>query len=426
MEKPDLVIRKAKLTDKGKLQDIAIKEGLITRIADSISDFAANGIDAHGRLAVPPFVDPHVHLDAVLTVGTPRYNLSGTLLEGIQIWGEKKADLTAEDVKKRAVEAIKWEVVQGTLHIRTHVDVCDPGLTALHAMVEVKDEVKEFVDLQIVAFPQDGILRYPGGADLLEKALVAGADVVGGIPHHERTREDGLKSLDIVFELAQKYTKDIDVHTDETDDAHSRFAEYIAAKTIKEGFDGSVAAGHTTAMHSYNNPYAFKLIGLLKEAGISVITNPLDNIALQGRFDTYPKRRGLTRVKELLEAGVNVGIGHDSIMDPWYPLGKGSMLEAAFMCLNVAHMTGYEEMKQIFKALTYNSARILRVENYGIEEGNPANLVILNANSEINALRLGAEALYVLKNGKVVAKTDPAKRYFRDEEVRLEVPGIYE
>ncbi len=426
MENPDLVIRNAKFPDQEKLQDVAIKEGMFTRIAVNIPEVAENEIDAHGMLAIPPFVDPHVHLDAVLTVGSPRYNLSGTLIEGIQIWGEKKADLTAEDVKKRALEAIKWEVVQGTLHIRTHVDICDPGLTALHAMVKVKEEVKEFVDLQIVAFPQDGILRYPGGADLLEKALVAGADVVGGIPHHERTRDEGMESLDIVFELAQKYNKDIDVHTDETDDDHSRFAEYLAAKTIKERFGGSVSAGHTTAMHSYNNPYAFKLIGLLKEAGINVITNPLDNIALQGRFDTYPKRRGLTRVKELLEAGVNVGIGHDSIMDPWYPMGKGSMLEAAFMCLNVAHMTGYEEMKQIFKALTYNSARILRVEGYGIEEGNPANLVILNANSEINALRLGAEALYVLKDGKVVARTEPARRRFFDEEVRFEVPGIYE
>ena len=426
MENPDLVIRNAKFPDQEKLQDVAIKEGMFTRIAVNIPEVAENEIDAHGMLAIPPFVDPHVHLDAVLTVGSPRYNLSGTLIEGIQIWGEKKADLTAEDVKKRALEAIKWEVVQGTLHIRTHVDICDPGLTALHAMVKVKEEVKEFVDLQIVAFPQDGILRYPGGADLLEKALVAGADVVGGIPHHERTRDEGMESLDIVFGLAQKYNKDIDVHTDETDDDHSRFAEYLAAKTIKERFGGSVAAGHTTAMHSYNNPYAFKLIGLLKEAGINVITNPLDNIALQGRFDTYPKRRGLTRVKELLEAGVNVGIGHDSIMDPWYPMGKGSMLEAAFMCLNVAHMTGYEEMKQIFKALTYNSARILRVEGYGIEEGNPANLVILNANSEINALRLGAEALYVLKDGKVVARTEPARRHFFDEEVRFEVPGIYE
>lgn len=426
MENPDLVIRNAKLPDQEKLQDIAIKEGIITGIAFNFPEVAENEIDAHGMLATPPFVDPHVHLDAVLTVGSPRYNLSGTLIEGIQIWGEKKADLTAADVRERALEAIKWEVVQGTLHIRTHVDICDPGLTALHAIIKLKAEIKEFVDLQIVAFPQDGIIRYPGGADLLEKALVAGADVVGGIPHHERTRDEGLESLDIIFELAQKYNKAIDVHTDETDDDHSRFAEYLAAKKIKEGFEGSVAAGHTTAMHSYNNPYAFKLIELLKEAGIHIITNPLDNIALQGRFDTYPKRRGLTRVKELMKTGVNVGIGHDSIMDPWYPMGKGSMLEAAFMCLNVAQMTGYEEMKQIFKALTYNSARILDLKGYGIEEGNPANLVILNANSEINALRLGAEALYVLKKGKVIARTEPARRYFLQEEISFEVPGVYE
>ncbi len=426
MKNPDLVIRKAKLPGQANLQDIVVKDGRITSVSDRAAEKGKNEIDAGGRLVSPPFVDPHVHLDAVLTVGSPRYNLSGTLIEGIRIWGERKDELTTADVKKRAAEAIRWEVVQGTQYIRTHVDICDPDLTALHALVELKKEVEDIVELQIVAFPQDGIIRYPGGAVLLEKALAAGADVVGGIPHHERTREDGLESLDIVFKLAGEYNKDIDVHTDETDDDHSRFAEYLAAKTIKEGFKGSVAASHTTAMHSYNNPYAFKLIGLLKEAGINVITNPLDNIALQGRFDTYPKRRGLTRVKELLAAGVNVAIGHDSIMDPWYPLGRGSMLEAAFMCLNVTHMTGYEEMEQIFDALTYNPARIFRLEGYGIEAGNPANMIILNAGSKINALRQGAEALYVIKEGRVVARTEPARRYCREEEVRLEVPGIYE
>ncbi len=426
MQKPDLIIRNARLPGSSDSKDIAISRGKIIEIAANISASAEQEIEARDRLASPPFVDPHLHLDAALTVGSPRYNLSGTLLEGIRIWGEKKQDLTVEDVMHRAREAVKWEVVQGTQYIRTHADICDPELIALRGLIEVREAVKDYATVQIVAFPQDGIIRFPRGAELLQKALETGADVVGGIPHHERTREEGLESLDIVFDLAKKYNKDIDVHIDETDDDHSRFAEYLAAKTIKENFKGSVAAGHTTAMHSYNNPYAFKVIGLLKEAGISVITNPLDNIALQGRFDTYPKRRGLTRVKELLEAGVNVGIGHDSILDPWYPLGKGSMLEAAFMCLNVTHMTGYEEMKQIFRAITYNSAKILRIDGYGIEVGNPANLVILNASSEINALRLGAEALYVIRDGRIVARTEPAKRYCGDEEIKLEVPGIYE
>lgn len=425
METIDILIKRARTLGSDSLQDIAIKNTKIVMVSKSIVINAKEVIDAQGCLVTPPFVDPHLHLDAALTSGSPRYNSSGTLREGIDIWNDRKKQLTIKDVKKRAMEAIKWEVVQGTTYIRTHVDICDHTLTALKALLEIKEEVKNFADIQIVAFPQEGILRFQNGEKLLNDAVKLGADVIGAIPHHEWTRDDGIKSIDIVFDIAANYGKDIDIHTDETDDDHSRFIEHIAAKSIRSGFTGSVAASHTTAMHSYNNPYASKIIELVKEAGVHIIVNPLDNIALQGRFDTYPKRRGLTRVKELLEAGVNVGIGHDSIMDPWYPLGKGNMLEAGFMCLNVAHMTGYEEMQKIFHALTYNSARILRVEEYGINQGNIANLIILNANSEINALRLSAEALYVIKNGKVVAKTIPAKRYLSESEVRFSIPGMY-
>ncbi len=420
----DLIVRNAKLRD-GKVVDIGIKNGVIEKIG-KVDEKGEIEIDASGKLVSPPFVDPHVHLDAVLTVGDPRYNMSGTLWEGIEIWSERKKKLSHEDVKKRAKEAIRWAAAQGVLKIRTHVDVCDPDLVALKAMLEVKEEVKDIVDLQIVAFPQEGIVSFPDGEKLMRKALELGADVVGGIPHYEFSREDGIESIDIIFSLAKEFDKDIDVHIDETDDDQSRFLEYLASKTIKEKYQGRVTASHTTAMHSYNNAYAFKLFGVLKKAKINIIANPLDNIALQGRFDNYPKRRGMTRVKELLEAGINVGLGHDSVMDPWYPLGRYNMLQVAFVALNVAHMTGYEEMKRIFDAITYNSAKLMRMDDYGLEEGKKADLIVLNAKSDIDAIRLMADVLYVIRNGKVIARNTPASYELNGEKVTFEVPGIYE
>ncbi len=419
----DLIVRNAKVN--GKLTDIGVKDGKIVKIG-KIDEKGEVEIDANGRLASPPFVDPHVHLDAVLTVGDPRYNMSGTLWEGIEIWSERKKKLSKEDVKERAKEAIRWAVAQGILAIRTHVDVCDPSLVALEAMLEVKEEVKDLVDLQIVAFPQEGIVSFPNGENLMRRALEMGADVVGGIPHYEFSREDGIKSIDIILSLAKEFDRDIDVHIDETDDDQSRFLEYLASKTIKEGYQGRVTASHTTAMHSYNNAYAYKLFGVLKKAKMNIIANPLDNIALQGRFDNYPIRRGMTRVKELLKSGINVGFGHDSVMDPWYPLGRYNMLQVAFVGLNLGHMTGYEEIKMAFDAVTKNSAKLMRLDWYGLEEGKDASFVILNAKSEIDAIRLMSEALYVIKNGKVVAKTKPAEYEVNGKKVRMEVKGVYE
>ncbi len=420
----DLIVKNAKLRS-GKVVDIGVKNGKIVKIGKIDGD-AKVVIDAKGKLTTPPFVDPHVHLDAVLTVGTPRYNMSGTLWEGIEIWSERKKELTYEDVKKRAKEAVRWAVAQGVLKIRTHVDVCDPQLTALHALLEVKEEMKDLVDIQIVAFPQEGILSYPDGEKLMRKALEMGADVVGGIPHYEFCREYGIRSIDVVFNLAKEFDKDIDVHIDETDDDQSRFVEYLAAKTIEEGYQGRVTASHTTAMHSYNNAYAFKLFSVLKKARINIIANPLDNTALQGRFDNYPIRRGMTRVKELLSSGINVGLGHDSVMDPWYPLGRYNMLQVAFLALNVGHMTGYEEMKRVYDAITVNSAKIMRLEGYGLEEGRDADFVILNAKSDIDAIRMMADVLFVVKSGKVVAENKPPVYKIKGEYVDFDVPGIYE
>ncbi|TMB85917.1 MAG: cytosine deaminase, partial [Chloroflexi bacterium] len=313
----DLIIRHARLHRHDGFVDIAVKDGRYAKIAGELSSHRAQKeIDAAGRLVVPPFIDAHVHLDAVLTVGQPHYNATGTLLEGIQIWSERKRSLTREDVKKRALEEIRWEVAQGTLYIRSHVDVCDPNLTALRALIEVREEVHDICELQLVAFPQDGILSFPDGRELMRQAMELGCDLVGGIPHYEWTRDMGVEDVHYAFALAKEFNRDIDCHCDETDDPLSRFTEVMAADTMQQGWQGRVTASHCTAMHSYDNAYAFKLIRLLSRAQVNVVANPFDNVVLQGRFDTYPKRRGITRVKELLAGGVNVALGHDSIMDP--------------------------------------------------------------------------------------------------------------
>ena len=407
----DLIIRHARLHRREGLVDVAVKADQFARIANELSsDSATREIDAAGRLVSPPFIDAHVHLDAVLTVGQPRYNSSGTLFEGIQIWSERKPSLTREDVKRRVLEEVRWEVAQGTLHIRSHVDVCDPALTALRALIEVREEVRDICDLQLVAFPQDGIMSFPNGRELMRKAVELGCDLVGGIPHFEWTRDMGVEEVHYFFELAKEFNRDIDCHCDETDDPHSRFTEVMAADTLQQGWQGRVTASHCTAMHSYDNAYAFKLIRLLARAQMNVIANPFDNVVLQGRFDTYPKRRGITRVKELLASGVNVALGHDSIMDPWFPLGKGDMLAAAQLALLLCHMSGYDEINDVFDLITTNAAKALRIQDaYGIEEGKPADFLILDAPSAFEALRLVPTRLHVFKRGREVARTSPGK-----------------
>jgi cytosine deaminase len=418
----DLIIRHAQLHRRDGLVDIATKDGRFARIASELPSpsSAIREIDAAGRLVVPPFIDAHVHLDAVLTVGQPRYNTTGTLLEGIEIWSELKPSLTREDVKKRVLEEIRWEIAQGTLHIRSHVDVCDPNLTALKALLEVREEVRDICNLQLVAFPQDGIMSFPNGRELLRKAMELGCDLVGGIPHFEWTRDMGVEDVHYAFELAKEFNRDIDCHCDETDDPLSRFTEVMAADTIQQGWQGRVTASHCTAMHSYDNAYAFKLIRLLALAQVNVIANPFDNVVLQGRFDTYPKRRGITRVKELLAGGVNVALGHDSIMDPWFPLGKGDMLAAAQLALYLCHMSGYDEMNDVLDLITTNAAKTLRIQDsYGIDEEKSADFLVLDAPSAFEALRLAPARLHVFKNGREVAYTTPGRSVLRrqtDEE----------
>ena len=406
----DLIVRNARLADRDEPVDLAVDGGNFAEIGPQLKITADTEMDAGGNLVCPPFIDPHLHLDAALTAGNPRYNISGSHPEGIQVWGEyKKAYPQFEDFKERARRAVEWEVAQGTLYIRTHIDICDPGLTALQYMLELREEMSEIADIQIVAFPQDGILSYAKAPDLMREAMTLGADLVGGIPHCEWTREDGVASIGIVYALAEEFDCMIDVHCDETDDEHSRFLEVLASEAIKRGFENRVSAGHTTAMHSYNNAYAFKLQGLLARAGVNIIANPFDNTVLQARFDTYPKRRGITRVKELLAAGVNVSLGHDSIMDPWYPLGKGDMLAAAQLAIHVCHMSGFDEMQQMFDTITVNSAKTFGIaDSYGIAPDRRADFVILDACSVLDALRLCPARLAVVKAGRVVAETQPS------------------
>ena len=403
----DLILRNARLAGQDTLTDLGVEHGRIVAVDDGAA--AAEVLDLAGRLVTPPLVEPHVHLDAVLTVGQPRPNVSGSLFEGIAVWAQRAADLTQEDVQSRVRQVLRWQLACGVQHVRSHVDVCDPQLRALRALVDLREEVRGLIDLQLVAFPQQGILGFEGGRELMRRAIELGADVVGGIPHYELTREDGVESVKFAMALADEHGLRVDIHCDETDDDHSRFVEVMAAETIRRGMSGRVTASHTTAMHSYNSAYAYRLIANIARAGLHMVTNPLDNSVLQGRFDTGPIRRGHTRVKQLQEAGVNVCIGHDSVMDPWYPLGYGDPLQAAFVLVHLGQMSGDGELRRLIEMITTNPARALGVSDYGLRPGGPADLVVFDAPSEADALRLVAPRTLVLRGGKVVARSTPAQ-----------------
>ncbi|WP_276552591.1 cytosine deaminase [Serratia marcescens] len=393
------------------LWQLAIEQGRIAHLVPQPEglEWRSDVLDAQGGLALPAFVEPHIHLDTTQTAGQPAWNQSGTLFEGIERWAERKALLTHEDVKQRAWQTLKWQIANGVQYVRTHVDVSDPTLTALRAMLEVKREVAPWVTLQIVAFPQEGILSYPNGEALLEEGLRLGADVVGAIPHFEFTREYGVESLHKAFALAQKYDRLVDVHCDEIDDEQSRFVETVAALALKLDMGAKVTASHTTAMHSYNGAYASRLFRLLKMSGINFVANPLVNIHLQGRFDSYPKRRGVTRVKEMLEAEINVCFGHDDVFDPWYPLGTANMLQVLHMGLHVCQLMGYGQIDDGLKLITSHSARTLNLSDYGLAAGNSANLVILPAESGFDAVRRQTPVRYSIRQGAVIAETRPAE-----------------
>jgi cytosine/creatinine deaminase len=409
----DLIIRRAVLPDHARANaepvDIGIEADRIVAVEPRLAATAAEEIDAAGSLVTPPFVDPHFHMDATLSYGLPRVNASGTLLEGIALWGELKPQLTQEALIERALQYCDWAVARGLLAIRTHVDVCDPRLLAVEALLEVKRRVAPYLDLQLVAFPQDGVLRSPGAFDNLKRAIELGVDVVGGIPHFERTMADGAESVRLLCEYAAQKGLRVDMHCDESDDPMSRHIETLAAETHRLGLHGRVTGSHLTSMHSMDHYYVSKLLPLMRESGVAAIANPLINITLQGRSDTYPKRRGMTRVPEMLAAGINVAFGHDCVMDPWYSLGSGDMLEVAHMGLHVAQMTGQDGMRACFDAVTVNAARILGLEGYGVAKGCEANLVLLDARDPVEAIRLRAARLAVIRRGKVVSRSPVAQ-----------------
>ena len=401
-----MLIRNTTLPDGRSGVDVLIADGLIAAVGPALAAPAGiETIDAQGFLLSPPFVDAHFHMDATLSYGLPRVNASGTLLEGIALWGELKPLLTQEALVERALAYCDWAVARGLLAIRSHVDVCDDRLLAVEALLHVKQRVKPYLDLQLAAFPQDGLLRSPNALANLKRALDLGVDVIGGIPHFERTYEQGTQSITLLCELAAARGLAVDMHCDESDDPHSRHIETLAFETQRLGLQGRVTGSHLTSMHSMDNYYASKLIPLIAEAGVHVVANPLINITLQGRHDSYPKRRGMTRVPELMAAGVNVAFGHDCVMDPWYALGSADMLEVASMGLHVAQMTGQAAMRACFDAVTVNAARVLGLQRFGIAPGCRADLVLLQARSPVEALRLRAPRLLVVRGGEVIARS---------------------
>jgi cytosine deaminase len=412
----DLVIRNATLPDGRRGVDIGIDGPRIAAVQPMLAATGAREIDAEGDLVSPPFVDAHFHMDSTLSYGQPRVNASGTLLEGIALWGELKPTLTQESIVERAMQYCDWAVARGLLAIRSHVDVCDDRLLAVEALLEVKRRVAPWLDLQLVAFPQDGLLRSPNAFANLKRAIAMGVDVVGGIPHFERTAAQGAESVRLLCEYAAGQGLRVDMHCDETDDPRSRHIETLAFETQRLGLQGRVAGSHLTSMHSMDNYYVSKLLPLIAESGVAAIANPLINITLQGRHDSYPKRRGMTRVPELLAAGVPVAFGHDCVLDPWYGMGSGDMLEVAHMGLHVAQMTGLEDMHKCFMAVTETPARILGLEGYGVAPGCHADLVLLDAGSTVEAIRLRAARRVVLRRGQVVAESPRAQ-------ARLHLPG---
>lgn len=405
-----MLIKNVHIENDPEVKDVRIENGIFKAIGKNLEASDDEVIDANGKLLLPPFIDSHVHLDATLTAGDPEWNETGTLFDGIRIWSERKQTLTKKETKERAIQTLKKQASHGIQFVRSHVDTTDPSFTALEALLEVKDEVKDFMELQLVAFPQEGILSFKNGKNLIKQAVEMGVDVIGAIPHFEFNRDYGVDSLKYIVELAEKYDKLIDVHCDEIDDPNSRHLEVLATLAYESGLKNKVTASHTTAMGSYNDAYVYKLMRLLEMSNINMVCNPLINMHLGGRFDTYPKRRGLTRVKELLENNVNVSFGEDDIKDPWYPMGDGNMLGSIHMGIHATQLMGYSQIMNSYNLTTNNGAKTLNVtDHYGIEVGKPANCLIFNTDNFYNELNERKELLYSIHNGKVIVKTEPAK-----------------
>ncbi|MBQ4451625.1 MAG: cytosine deaminase [Clostridia bacterium] len=405
-----MLFKNARIENSEVLSDIRVKDGIFAEIMPNIEPLPGEETaDLNRKLVLPPFIESHVHLDACLTAGDPVWNMSGTLFEGIECWSKRKDKLTENDIRERVNRCVRLYAQNGVQYIRTHVDVTDPELTALRTLIALREELKDVAEIQIVAFPQEGILSYPNGKQLMRDAVALGADCVGAIPHFEFTREYSVESLNFALQLAADSGKLVDVHCDEIDDEASRGLETVAARALELGLFDKVTASHTTAMHSYNNAYVLRLMRLLKMSRINFVANPLVNTHLQGRVDTYPKRRGITRVKELLQEGLNVSFGHDDIFDPWYPMGNGSLRDVVFMGLHVCQMMGYEEIMNSYRFITQNAAKTLHIsENYGIKQGMPANFIVMDAENWYDALNRNAIVLKSVRNGKTISEATPS------------------
>ncbi len=398
-----MIYKNLHIENNSNLMDIRVEKGLITEIKPSIVPLEnEKTIDCAYGVAFPPLVESHIHLDTSMTFGEPEYNKSGTLFEGISLWAERKKLLTYEDVQTRALKAINLEASHGVQAIRTHVDICDPSLTALSALTDLKKKVAHYMDLQIIAFPQEGIISFKGGKELINKAIEMGADGVGAIPHYEYTREQAVESLNYIMDLAYKKSLFVDVHCDETDDESSRGLETLVARALEMGYGEKVTASHTTAMHSYTDAYVGRLMRVIINSRINFVSNPLVNINLQGRYDTYPKRRGLTRIPELIDAGINVSFGQDDIKDPWYPMGSGNLVDAVFMGIHCTQMMGYDNILDSYKFITYNGAKTLGLKNYGLMVGNPANFVVYECSNFYDVLANRMTIKYSIKNGDII------------------------
>jgi cytosine deaminase len=411
----DLLVRDIRVRDEATGEvtaaDLHVDDGVITAVVSRTDQpvEARTVIEGSGAWAAPPYVEPHVHLDAALTAGQPRWNSSGTLWEGIACWAERKPMLTRADVVDRAEQTLRWYAANGTLHVRSHVDVTDPSLVALDALLEVRDRVREVINLQLVAFPQEGICSFPNGEELITEAARRGVDAIGAIPHYEDTREDGVRSVEIAIDLADRHGLRVDAHCDEIDDEQSRFIEVLATRAARSGLRERVTASHTTAMGSYNPAYSYKLHRIVARSGINMVSNPMVSLHLQGRFDDYPKRRGLTQVKELLAAGVNVAFGHDDVMDPWYPLGTANPLQVAHVGTHAAQLLSRGEIEEAFRMVTSRAAAVLGLgTEYGVQAGRPASFVLLPADDGYDAVRRQVRPTHVVARGKVIATTPPA------------------
>ena len=404
-----MLFQNARVENAQSLTHIRVENGLFSAISpDLLPKPGEEVVDLGGKLLLPPFIESHVHLDTCLTAGDPVWNMSGTLFEGIECWSKRKEKLSKQDIRDRVNRAVRLYAAHGVQHIRTHVDVTDPSLVAMETLIELRETLRDTMDIQIVAFPQEGILSYPNGQELMRRAVELGADVVGAIPHFEFTREYSVESLNFALQLAADHDKLVDVHCDEIDDEASRGLETVAARALELGLYDKVTASHTTAMHSYNNAYVVRLMRLLKMSRINFVSNPLVNTHLQGRMDTYPKRRGITRVKELTAEGINVSFGHDDIFDPWYPMGTGSLRDVVFMGLHVCQMMGYQEIMDSYRFITTNAAKTLHLgETYGIQEGRPASFVVMDAGNWYDALNTNVAVLLSYKKGKKLAQSTP-------------------